>query len=116
VQDATIEVAVNYLPHIRPKKTVLLGKALVIDLFKFFKVILNALIILRILGFSRAIYGGDVGHRLISPATGQQPMQKFSEWERPWHGSTLAFWFGIWPIAAKIVLFFVCGWTVGAHC
>ena len=116
MEDATIKVAVNYLSYIGAEKAILFGKALIIDLFKFFKMILNALVVLGVLGFSRAIYGGDVGHWLISPATGQQPMQKFSEWDRPWHGSTLAFWFGIWPIAAKIVLFLVCGWIVDAHC
>ena len=74
VQDATIEVAVNHLPHIWPKKTVLLGKTLIIDLLKRLKVVFNALIILRVLRFSRAIYGGSAGHGLISPGIGQQHM------------------------------------------
>lgn len=85
----------------KAEKARLPGKALFIDLFKSFKMVFNTLVILRILWLSRMIYERDVRHWLFSPATGQKPMQKFSEWERPWHGSTLAFWFGIWPIAAK---------------
>ena len=43
VQDSAIQIAVNHLLHIRPEKTIMLGKALIIDLFKFFKMILNTL-------------------------------------------------------------------------
>ena len=74
VEDATIKVAVNYLSYIGPKKTVLLGKTLIIDLLKSLKMILNTLVVLGVLRFSRAIYGGSVGHGLISPGIGQQHM------------------------------------------
>ena len=60
---------------IRAEKAILPGKALIIDLFKLFKMILNTLIVLRVLRFSRAIYRKDVGHGLISPGIGQQHMQ-----------------------------------------
>jgi len=33
VQDSAIQIAVNHLLHIRPEKTILLGKALIVDLF-----------------------------------------------------------------------------------
>ena len=47
VQDAAIEVTANDLPHIGPEKAILPGKALIVDLFQRFKVVLNALIIQR---------------------------------------------------------------------
>jgi hypothetical protein len=62
VEDAAIKIAVDHLFHISTEETVLGCKALVIDLLKFLKVILNALVILGILRFPRTIYGGDVGH------------------------------------------------------
>ena len=111
MEDATIKITVNDLFHIGSEKAILLSKTLIIDPLKFFKVILNALIILRFLGFSRAIYGGDVGHWLFSPATGKKPMHKFSEWDRPWHGSTVAMCLCIWAVGVKIVLYLVSGWT-----
>jgi hypothetical protein len=46
MNDAAIEVAVNNLSHIGPEKAILLGKALIIDLFQRFKIILNTLVIL----------------------------------------------------------------------
>jgi len=64
VEDAAFKIAVDHLFHISTEETVLGGKALVIDLLKFLKMILNALVIFGILRLSRAIYGGDVGHRL----------------------------------------------------
>ena len=36
-KDATIKVAVNYLSYIGAEKAILFGKALIIDLFKFFR-------------------------------------------------------------------------------
>ena len=59
---------------IRPKKTVLLGKTLIIDLLKSLKMILNTLVVLGVLRFSRTIYRRDLGHGLISPGIGQQHM------------------------------------------
>jgi hypothetical protein len=38
MEDATIKVAVYYLSYIGPKKTVLLGKTLIIDLLKSLKI------------------------------------------------------------------------------
>jgi hypothetical protein len=55
VEDAAIKIAVDHLFHISTEETVLGGKALVIDLLKFIKMILNALVILGILRFPRAI-------------------------------------------------------------
>jgi len=46
MEDATIEVAIDNLSDIGPKKAILLGKALIIDLLQRLKVILNTLIIL----------------------------------------------------------------------
>ena len=54
--------SVDHLFHISARETVLGGKALVIDLLKFLKMILNALVIFRLLGLSRSVNGGDVGH------------------------------------------------------
>jgi hypothetical protein len=110
VEDAAFKVAVNYLSYIGAEKAILPGKALVIDLFKSFEMILNTPVILRILWLSRMIYGRGVGHWLFSPATGKKPMQKFSEWDRPWHGSTLAMCLCIWAVGVKIVLSLVSGW------
>ena len=69
MEDAAIEVAIDNLPHIRPKKTILLGKAVVVNLFKLLKMILNTLIILRFQWLSRAIYRKDVGHDRFSFGT-----------------------------------------------
>ena len=66
MEDAAIEVAIDDLPHIRPKKTILFGKAVVVNLFKSLKMILNTLIILRFQWLSRAICRRDVGHDRFS--------------------------------------------------
>lgn len=65
VQDATIKIAVNNMFHIGPEKAILLGKALIVDLFQRFKAVLNALIILRVLWFARLVYRRHVGHGLF---------------------------------------------------
>jgi hypothetical protein len=72
VQDTAVEIAVDHMPHRRTEKTVLFDKTVVIDLLQFFKMILNTLIILRVLWFSRAVYRRDVRHGLISPGRGQK--------------------------------------------
>jgi hypothetical protein len=46
MEDATVKISVNNLPHIRPEKAILLGKALITDLFQRFKIVVNALVIL----------------------------------------------------------------------
>jgi hypothetical protein len=51
VEDATIKIAVDHLFHISTEESVLGGKALVRDLLKFLKAILNALVRLGILRF-----------------------------------------------------------------
>ena len=66
MQDATVKIAINDLSHIGPEKTILLGKALIVDLFQRFKIVLNALIILRCLWFAWLIDGRHVGHSLFS--------------------------------------------------
>ena len=55
MEDATIQIAVNNLSHIRAEKAILLGKTLIIDLLKSLKMILNTLVVLGVLRFSRAI-------------------------------------------------------------
>jgi hypothetical protein len=62
MQDAAVEVPVNNRFYIRTQKTILLGKTVVVDLFKSLKMIFNTLIILRFLWLSRAIYRRDNGH------------------------------------------------------
>ena len=46
MEDAAIKIAINDLSHIGPKKAILLGKALIIDLLQRLKVIFNTMIIL----------------------------------------------------------------------
>ena len=70
VEDATIKIAVDHLFHISTEESVLGGKALVIDLLKFLKVILNALVILGIMRFPRAVCSAYVGHRMSCPPKG----------------------------------------------
>ena len=55
VENAAIKIAVDHLFHISTEETVLGSKALVIDLLKFLKMILNALVILGVPRFPRAI-------------------------------------------------------------
>jgi hypothetical protein len=64
VEDAAIKIAVDHLLHIRAEETVLGGKALVIDLLKFLKMILNAPVIRGILRFTRAVCGRNIRHAL----------------------------------------------------
>ena len=45
VQDAVIKITIDTLSHLRTEKTVLPDKQLIIDSLKFFKVILNTLIV-----------------------------------------------------------------------
>ena len=51
MEDATVKIAINDLSHIGPEKAILLGKALILDLFQRFKIFFNALIIQRVLWF-----------------------------------------------------------------
>ena len=62
VENAAVKISVDNLPHIRPEKAILLGKALIVDLFQRFKIIFNALIILTVLWFTWLINGRRVGH------------------------------------------------------
>ena len=62
MEDATVKIAINDLSHIGPEKAILLCKALSIDLFQRLKVVLNALIILRVMWFTWLINGRRVGH------------------------------------------------------
>ena len=72
VQDSAVKVSIDHFLDIRPEKTVLLRKTIIIDLLKRLKMVFNALVILRSLRFSRAVYRRDIGHWLISPGMGQQ--------------------------------------------
>jgi len=65
VENAAVKISVDNLPHIRPEKAILLGKALIVDLFQRFKIVFNALIILRLLWFTWLINGRRVGHGLF---------------------------------------------------
>jgi len=62
VENAAIEVTVDDLFHIRTKKAILFGKAVVVNLFKSLKMILNTSIVLGFLWLSRAIYRRDIRH------------------------------------------------------
>ena len=65
MQDTAVKEAVDHLLHIWPKEPVLPGEALLINLFQFFKVFLNTLIIGGILRFSRLVDRRRVGHRVF---------------------------------------------------
>jgi hypothetical protein len=47
VEHTTVKIPVNHLSYVRPEKSVLFCKPLIIDLFKRLKMIFNTLIILR---------------------------------------------------------------------
>jgi hypothetical protein len=51
MEDAAIEITINYLFNIRTKKTILFGKTVVVNLLELFKMVLNALVIWGALGF-----------------------------------------------------------------
>ena len=123
MEDATIQIAVYHLFHIRPEKAIALDKALIIDLLKSLKIILNTLVVLGVPGSSRPIEGGGVGHGLISPGIGQQHMQGFCAvgpspgTARPWPCGLAFLQLGLTRRRVGIVLFLVSGWTgVAAHC
>jgi len=46
MKDATVKEAVVHLSHIGPEKAISLCKMLVIDLFQWFEIVFNALVIL----------------------------------------------------------------------
>ncbi len=62
MKDAAIKEPVDNMPHIWAEEPVLLGEPLIIDLFQHLKVVLNALIILRVMWFTWLINGRRVGH------------------------------------------------------
>jgi hypothetical protein len=66
MEDAAIQVTVNDHSDIRPEKTVLFGETAAVNQFKSLKMIINTLIILRFLWFSRAIYRRNVRHDRFS--------------------------------------------------
>ena len=72
VQDSAVKVSIDHSLNIRPEKTVLLRKTIIINLLKRLKMVFNALVIHRVLRFSGAVYRRDIGHWLISPGMGQQ--------------------------------------------
>ena len=65
VQDAAVKIPINDLLHIGPQKSILFGKAIIIDPFKFFEMVFNTLIILRILRLARSENSRCVGHVLV---------------------------------------------------
>ncbi|MFH1930348.1 MAG: hypothetical protein ABIN18_02015 [Pseudomonadota bacterium] len=64
MEDATVKIAINDLSHIGPEKAILLCKALIPAAagLQRLKVVLNALIILRVMWFTWLINGRRVGH------------------------------------------------------
>jgi hypothetical protein len=70
VEDSAIKIAVDHLLQISTEEAILGGEALIIDLLKFLKVILNTLVILGILLFAMAVCGRNVRHRLSCPTEG----------------------------------------------
>ena len=65
MKDATVKITINDLSHIGPEKAILLGKVLIVDLFQRFKIVVNALVILRVL-WLRGWYMGDVSGMVCS--------------------------------------------------
>ena len=72
MENAAIEITVNDHFDIRTKKTILLGKTVVVNLFKYLKMILNTLIIQRLLWLARSIYRRNVGHDRFSFKSGSR--------------------------------------------
>lgn len=68
MEDATVKEAVDHLSHIRTEKAILFCKTLIIDLLKRLEMVFNALVILRILWFTRTIYGRGIGYGWFSLA------------------------------------------------
>ena len=66
MEDAAIKITVNHPFDIGTKKAIPFSKTVVVNLFKSLEMILNALIILRLLWLSRAIYRRDIGHDRFS--------------------------------------------------
>ena len=46
MEDSAVEITINDLSHVGSEKAILLGEALVIDLFQCFKIVFNVVIIL----------------------------------------------------------------------
>jgi len=46
MQDAAVQVAIDGLFDVRPEETVFLCELIVIDLFQFFKIVLDTLVVL----------------------------------------------------------------------
>ncbi len=65
VENAAVKISADNLPHIGPEKAILLGKPLIIDLFKRLEMIFNTMIILRVLWFAGLVFGRRVGHGLF---------------------------------------------------
>ena len=65
MQDAAVQVSIDDLLYVGSQKSILFGKAIIIDPFKFFEMVFNTLIILRILRFTRSINIRCVGHALV---------------------------------------------------
>jgi hypothetical protein len=66
VENSTAKITINNLSHAGSEKTTLVGKALVINLFKRFKMIFNAQVILGFLRFTGPVNRRGVGEGLVS--------------------------------------------------
>ena len=66
MKDTAIEITIDNLSYIGTEKAIFSGKQLIIDPLKSFKMILNALIILKILWSARSIDRRRVRHDLSS--------------------------------------------------
>jgi len=65
MQDAAVQVSIDDLLYVGSQKSILFGKAIIIDPFKFFKMVFNALIILRILRLARFVNSRCIRHVLV---------------------------------------------------
>jgi len=67
MEDAAVQVSIDDLLYVGPQKSILFGKTIIIDPFKFLEMIFNTPIILRILRFARSVNPamGGIGHALV---------------------------------------------------
>ena len=74
MQDAAVQVSVNDLLYVVSYEPILLGKAIITDPLKFFKIVFNTLIILRILRLSWSVINSRcVGHVLVPLRQDEEP-------------------------------------------
>jgi len=65
VQNTAVKITINDLLYVRSQKSILFGKTIIIDPFKFFEMVFNTLIILRIFKLTGSVHSRYVGHVLV---------------------------------------------------